>query len=144
MSYQFFLLFDRISRVMSAFSPGSSRQKRETSIMWMLLMFIDENSSVTGTQVAQRFMVKHPTATQLINRAEAQGFVRRVPSTEDGRITQLQLTKKGQQQLAETNDAYEVRAHRALQHLTDEEHAQLIVLMQKILDGVERDYESLK
>lgn len=142
MNYDFFLIFDRISRVMGAFSTGSSRQRREASMQWMLLMFIDENSSVTGTQVANHFMVKHPTATQLINRAEAQGLLSRVPSEDDGRITYLLLTQQGKKHLAETSAVYDARAQRALQHLSDKEHAQLLRLMRKIHDGVEQDYTS--
>lgn len=142
MNYDFFLIFDRISRVMGAFSAGSSRQRREASTQWMLLMFIDENSSVTGTQVANHFMVKHPTATQLINRAESQGLLVRVPSEDDGRITHLVLTQQGKKHLAEMSNIYDARAQRALKHLSDKEYAQLLGLMQKIRDGVEQDYAS--
>ncbi len=52
-----------------------------------------ENATVTA--IAGRLKVTKPSATTAVNRLIAQGFVRKNPSSQDGRVHFLELTTEG-------------------------------------------------
>lgn len=139
MNYELFLTFERIVRLMATSETDSPKKRRETTAMWMLLNFIAENELTTGADVARRFMIKHPTATQLIDRAVKEGFVVRNQSTKDRRVHYLKLTSHGPKQRQLLGELYDERASRALKYLSDEEHKHLLSLLHKMADGLENE-----
>lgn len=139
MNYELFIIFERIMRLLSTFETNSPQRRRLTSRMWLLLNFVNENKSVTGTEVARNFMVKHPTATQLIDRAVKEGYIERKTSADDRRVQYLVVTKIGQKQRLLLGRLFDERASRALKYLSREEHQQLLVLMNKIAHSLESE-----
>lgn len=139
MNYESFLIFERIVRLMSTLETSTARKQHATSRMWLLLKMINENTEATSTDVARRFVVKHPTATQLIDRAVSSGYVDRTPSKVDRRVYYLSLTKSGKAQLKSLNTFYNDRAHEALKHLDTKEHDELVRLLSKMMNGLEAE-----
>lgn len=137
MNYELFLIFERIVRLMSSFETDTPQKRKESSRMWMLLNFITENKLSTGGDVAERFMIKHPTATQLIDRAVKEGYIIRTPSADDRRAQHLTLTQHGEVQRLLLGEVFNDRASRALKYLSNDEHQHLLTLMNKMADGLE-------
>lgn len=139
MNYDFFLIFDRIVRLLSKFEPDSRQGRRFTSNIWLLLSFINSNNQVTGTDVARRFMIKPPTATQLIDRAVKKGYILRNPSDYDRRVQYLALTPDGEKQRQVLGKLFDEHASRALKYLSKEERQYLLILMNKMAHGLENE-----
>jgi DNA-binding MarR family transcriptional regulator len=59
----------------------------------------DGSQRVTVGEVAERLQLGGNTTTELIDRAEASGLVRRERSGEDGRVVYLRLTREGERRL---------------------------------------------
>jgi DNA-binding MarR family transcriptional regulator len=144
MNYELFLIFERVLRLLGAFETDTPQKHRATSRMWLLLKFISENINVTGSEVARRFLIKHPTATQLIERGVKDGFIVRVASQNDRRVHYLTLSKLGSQQVSILSGIYNERASVALKYLSDKEHEQLLKLMNKIAFGLETEISTEK
>ena len=83
----------------------------------------------------------HPTsATNIIQRLAAQGFVERVPNPQDGRGTLAVITPAGRDAM-EAATAELVEARFGLGMLTAAEHEQLFELLRKVRVGA-RDFDA--
>jgi DNA-binding MarR family transcriptional regulator len=61
----------------------------------------DRSESLTVTDVADRLQVAQSTATELVNRSEEAGLVKRAPSPKDGRVALVKLTREGERKLSQ-------------------------------------------
>src|SRR5439155_26769545 len=59
----------------------------------------DDPRGPTIKEAADYLMLRHNSAVELVNRAEAGGFVRREPSDGDRRMVRLKLTPLGEERL---------------------------------------------
>ncbi|HKV66902.1 MAG TPA: MarR family transcriptional regulator [Gaiellales bacterium] len=57
----------------------------------------DEVSTVTD--LSRQLRLRQTAVTELVNRAEEAGLVRRAPSPQDGRVTLIRLSAKGERRL---------------------------------------------
>ena len=84
-------------------SERIAQQHRLTPQRHLLLLMIkgarDGSQRVTVGEVAERLQLGGNTTTELIDRAEANGLVRRERSGEDGRVVYLRLTREGERRL---------------------------------------------
>lgn len=144
MNYELFLTFERVVRYLSAFESDSIKKRRASSATWLLLRYIDEGDNITGSDIATRFMIKPPTASQLIDRTVKQGLIERTSSKTDRRVYHLALTAKGKEQLQTLGEVFDERASRALKYLSTEEHRHLLALMDKMATGLQKELVSNK
>jgi DNA-binding MarR family transcriptional regulator len=142
MNYEFFLIFERIVRLMRTLESDTPQKRHETSSMWLLLSFVNETKFVTGKDIARRFMVQPSTATQLIDRAVNQGFILRFQNVDDRRVHHLQVTRSGKKQIILLRRLFDDRASRALKYLSNDEHEHLLELLSKIARGLELEVRS--
>ena len=56
----------------------------------------DLSERATVTELADRLQLAQSSVTELVARVEQAGLVRREPSSEDGRVVYLRLTKAGE------------------------------------------------
>ena len=73
---------------------------------WYLLLLLikgapDLSERSTVTELAERLYLAQSSVTELVDRAEEAGLVRRVPSAADGRVAHLRLTAEGEERFAE-------------------------------------------
>ena len=84
-------------------SERIAQQHRLTPQRHLLLLMIkgarDGSQRVTVGEVAERLQLGGNTTTELVDRAEANGLVRRERSGEDGRVVYLRLTREGERRL---------------------------------------------
>ena len=84
-------------------SDRIANQHGLTPQRYLLLLMIkgaaDRSQSLTVGAAAERLQLGDNSATELINRAEANGLVRRERSPTDGRVVHLRLTVDGDRRL---------------------------------------------
>ncbi len=85
-----------------------------TPRQYLLLLQIagSEGGTATVSDLVTSLALSQSTVTELIQRAEAAALVRRMPSTEDGRVVNLSLTPTGRRKLDAVHES--LGAERAL------------------------------
>jgi DNA-binding MarR family transcriptional regulator len=97
----------------------------------LVLLAFSRDGRLGMTKIGQRLMVHPTSATNIIQRLAAQGFVDRVPNPDDGRGTLAIITPAGREAMeAATRDLVGTRFGLAM--LTGEEHEQLFRILRKI------------
>jgi DNA-binding MarR family transcriptional regulator len=95
-------------------SEGVARKHGLTPQRYLLLLMIkgaeDGSQSSTVSELCRRLRLAQSTITELVQRAEEAGLVRRDPSEEDGRVAHLFLTAEGDRRL--TGAFAELRSER--------------------------------
>lgn len=87
-----------------AFQRETERVARGAGItpQWYLLLLLVKgseqgNEQATVSELAGRMQLAQSTVTELVNRVERAGLVRRTASTLDGRVAHIALTKEGEE-----------------------------------------------
>lgn len=88
-------------------SEDAARRAGLTPRQHLLLLQIagSEDGTATISQLIATLALSQSAITELVQRAEAAGLVRRSQSPDDGRVFNLSLTAKGQSKLATMHDA---------------------------------------
>jgi DNA-binding MarR family transcriptional regulator len=87
------------------FERWSERQAEEaglTPAQHQLLLAVkghDDDRGPTMSEVADYLLLRHHSAVELVNRAQAAGLVERVKDDIDGRVVRLHITRTGEQRL---------------------------------------------
>jgi DNA-binding MarR family transcriptional regulator len=73
---------------------------------WYLVLLLikgapDHSERSTVTEIAERLRLAQSSATELVDRAEQAGLLRREPSDADGRVAYLRLTAEGEERFAQ-------------------------------------------
>jgi len=95
-------------------SETAARAVGITPRQHLLLLQIagSDGSTATVSELVQKLALTQSAVTELVQRAEQAGLVARTPSTEDGRVVNLSMTKRGAAKLDAVSDALEAeRAH---------------------------------
>ncbi len=89
-------------------SEDAARRAGLTPRRHLLLLMIKgapegvERSTVS--ELCERMQLAQSTVTELVQRAEEAGLVKRTPAREDGRVAHLTLTPEGERRLAAVHD----------------------------------------
>jgi DNA-binding MarR family transcriptional regulator len=119
------LAFRTELRRFNHWSESQARVVGLTHMQHQLLLSIRGHTDDRGptiTEVAEYLYLRHHSAVELVNRAEAGGWVTRNRDPNDARVVRLTLTTKGDQaidQLAETHLQELRRLAPLLEHLVD-------------------------
>lgn len=93
----------------------------------LLLLMIkgapDGSESATVTDLVDRLELAQSSVTELVNRAESAGLVRREISERDGRVVRLHLTLEGERRLA------------GVFHAHEDERCELVELLRRFEEG---------
>jgi DNA-binding MarR family transcriptional regulator len=89
-----------LRRTVDASSANGLTPQRYDLLLQIRARSPDAESTVT--ELAERLSLPQPAVTELVNRAELAGLVRRRRHPEDGRVTRLTLTAKGERRLLAT------------------------------------------
>ncbi|CAM2143546.1 MarR family winged helix-turn-helix transcriptional regulator [Paraburkholderia tropica] len=68
---------------------------------WRVLSTLSDGKPISIGRLAQISVTKQPTVTRLLDRMEAQGYVKRIPSEADRRVTNVRITPRGQKLVSE-------------------------------------------
>ena len=86
---------------------------------------ISRHGPLTPSELAERERIQRPTATRLLARLEAPGYVTRTPDPEDGRSSLVAVTPAGQALLEEVRTRKDAYLARRLRTLPAEDRATL-------------------
>jgi DNA-binding MarR family transcriptional regulator len=88
-------------------SEDAARSAGVTPSQHLLLLQIagSGNGTTTVSELVDKLALTQSAVTELVQRAEQAGLVRRAPSVADGRVVHLSLTADGDQKLAQVHDA---------------------------------------
>ena len=100
----------------------------------LVLLTFSREGRLPMSKIGQRLMVHPTSATNIIQRLHAQGFVERVPNPDDGRGTLAVITPAGRDAM-EAATADLVQRKFGLGMLSAAEHEQLFELLRKVRVG---------
>lgn len=80
--------------------------KKVTRLQWVLLRHVGRTGQCTMGSLAEHFNVSMSTVSQMIDRLEKWGYVRRLTSVQDGRVKMVFITEKGEKIIREAKTAY--------------------------------------
>lgn len=90
----------------------------------------------TPTQIAQALSLDSSSITGLLDRMDSKGLLRRVPSSDDRRVTQVMLTHRGKS-FEKTLHPLVIEAHNeVLNSLSEHERESLIKSLNTVLSNV--------
>ncbi len=97
-----------------------------------ILLALSDNDPLTPTALAQSLNVRPPTITKTINRLQAQGFLEKTPSQNDGRQAEISLTDKGRDVIQSVTKSLKRTEKKALKGLDKKELKALVKVLAKI------------
>ena len=99
---------------------------------FMALKYFKAHPGTSLSTFAEHIRVKKPTATELLKRLMARGFLVRVQSKMDKRVFELEITEEGEKALERGEAAFAAQAGVVFSALDAKEQADLIQLLSKI------------
>jgi DNA-binding MarR family transcriptional regulator len=124
--YRALLAFRTALRRFNRWSESQAEQAGLTAAQHQLLLAVKGHEDPRGPtigDVAEHLLLRHHSAVELVNRAQAAGLVRREKDADDGRVVRLRLTRTGERRLATLSQLHvdELRQlEPLLRHLIDE------------------------
>lgn len=106
---------------------GLSRVK-----LWALIHLIQADAPLPLWLLAQRMGCVKSNVTQLVDRLEAEGLVRRIPDPQDRRGVQAEVTEEGHRRYNAGIDLEQYVERELLEGLTPDERKQLYMLLSKL------------
>jgi len=103
------------------------------------LEVIAELENPTPTELAKKMGLSKPSISTAMDKLNREGYVRKVPSTQDRRSYHIQLTQKGSQVSSEHEAVHRNIAQRLLANLDQAEAEQLARLMDKIIQSIQQE-----
>ena len=107
-----------------------------------LLSLLDSESGQRLTVLSQLLLLSKSTITRLVDQLEQKGWVERIADHEDRRAQGVVLTPAGEEQRDNIADAHLQSVEKRMQSLTEDEKAQLDVLLEKLSAGLRSRLET--
>ena len=98
----------------------------------LLLLQLWDRDRCSQTDLVERLGIDPSTVTKMLQRLERDGWVRREPSPDDGRVTLVTLTAAGRELQTAVTGIWRQLEHESVKTLTDQERAALLRLLRKV------------
>ena len=108
----------------------------------ILLMRLWEHDRRSQKELARCLGVDQSTVARTVQRMEVGGFVSRLASVEDGRVTLVCLTDSGRALREQVMDAWRALEQRSISGLSSEEQDKFVALAQKIASTLDAGAET--
>lgn len=108
-----------------------------TRSQWQVLLWVDQQTTVSTGDIARAFHISASAATQLVNSLEQGHLTSKKQSTVDRRKWNISLTKKGQTKVSAMHIERKKQAQRLLSSLSDQELHTLHAIQIKMLHNLE-------
>ncbi len=102
-----------------------------------VLLALEEGGALSQKDLALRARVEQPTMAEMLARMERDGIIERAPNPADKRGTLTTLTRRSRARLPKAKAAMMRGEHEAMAGLTAQEKAQLLGLLQKVVQNLE-------
>ena len=109
-----------------------------------VLVALRDGLADTQRDLARFARIQQPPMAQMLARMDRDGLIRRTPDPDDGRSSRVALTERGRTRMPDAV-AILLRGNRdALSGFTDEEAAQLVTLLARLVTNLDRLNEEEK
>ena len=135
-------LLRRIHRLMVTRVDSLFDDDQLTVAQWTALKLIRDGSGTTAGELARSMGIATGATTRLIDSLEEIGYVKRDLSSADRRVVRLVLTKSGEAKHAERVPVMVASWNEILADFKKQEVEQLIRLLAKLHDSMERVVET--
>ncbi len=99
------------------------------------LFLLARTERMTQRDLTEHLGIQPGSASELIGKLEAAGFIVRTPSENDRRTQDVSLTDLGRRRLAELGEEHRSARQRRFDALSEEELQQLCLLLEKLCAG---------
>ena len=103
-----------------------------------VLVALQDGRADTQRDLARFAKIEQPPMAQMLARMERDGLVRRTPDPADGRSSRIALTETAQARLPDACTALFQGNREALSGFTDDETAQLVALLTRLIANLDR------
>ena len=118
--------------------PPERREYPFPPAVGRLLDCAAKNPGVSSRELCEFLDVRPSSLSEMLSRAEADGFITRTVDEDDRRIQRISLSAKGQKAVTEMETARNQEAQKMTSALTDEEKDQFCALCDKLSTHMER------
>nr|WP_272209934.1 MarR family transcriptional regulator [Marinicella sp. W31]MDC2875780.1 MarR family transcriptional regulator [Marinicella sp. W31] len=126
-------LANHLARLFERGLAGRIRPLGLTTGTFPALLELWEHDGLTQKQLVERLDIEQATMANTLSRMERDGLVKREKDPEDGRVQRIKLTEHARALRDPAIAAATAENEDALFNLSDEESAQFVGLMQKII-----------
>lgn len=129
-------LFEKLSKVTDKLRKVQAKQMFEeklTSPQFSVMYVIYKNGSISLKKIGEELMVTGANITCVVDNLEKENLVKRVPSREDRRVINAELTEEGKQKIESLFPEFTKNIAEAFNNLTETEMHELLKLTEKIL-----------
>jgi DNA-binding MarR family transcriptional regulator len=106
------------------------------------LAYLKIHNNAQMGEIAENFHIELPSATSLLNKLVGLQLVKRQQDEKDRRLVRIVLTDDGNNILKQARKEKEEHVSQMLSYLTQEEQQELLRLMEKLNERIEKDYEN--
>src|SRR6266513_38587 len=105
------------------------------------LNYLKHQTNAQMSEIAEHFHIELPSATSLLNKLVALQLVKRLQDEKDRRLVRVVLTEEGNAILTQLMREKEGRNTQMLSYLSDVEQQELLRLIEKLNNRIEKHYE---
>jgi DNA-binding MarR family transcriptional regulator len=139
---QFIEVMFKTSRLFRGKMRYSSPIAHLSFLQIQTLAYLKIKNNAQMGEIADHFHIELPSATSLLNKLVSLQLVKRHQDERDRRLVRIVLTEEGDNMLAQARKEKESHVTRLLSYLTTEERQELLRLMEKLNERIEKDYEN--
>ncbi len=129
-------LFEKLSKVTDKVRKVQAKQMFEqklTSPQFNVMDVIYKNGSLPLKKISEELMVTGANITCVVDNLEKEGFVKRVQSSEDRRLINVELTPTGKSKIESIYPEYKQKIAENFSALNETEQKELLELLSKII-----------
>jgi len=141
LAFKIFEAMFKNSRLFKDRTTSSSEFTHLSILQIHTLSLLKKNASLPMSEIAEYFRIELPSATSLLNKLVALQLVKREQDTKDRRLVKIVLTEKGDDLLKKAMDERVTHIERMLSYLSGTEQQELLRLLEKLNERIEKDYE---
>ena len=130
--------FSRIGRAQTRIGDAQLRAVGLATAQLPVLSMLSGGRQLSQIELARRAKVEQPSMAQLLARMERDGLVRRLPDPSDRRSSLVMLTDEAEHRLPAGRAILRQSNADMTQGLSDAEIAQLLHLLRRVLENVDR------
>jgi len=103
-----------------------------TRLQWVLLRHVSREETCTIGNLAEKFGVRPSTISQMVDRLEKSGLIRRMSDSNDARIRLVELTEKGQELILSMKSKWSKRLTEGLSRFTNDEQKNFLKYLEQL------------
>ena len=104
----------------------------------LLIPLSDREEGIRQNVIAERMHISPSTLSETLDKLSADGYIERRPDPDDRRATLVAVTSKGKERAEELEALNAMMLSKLFENLDEDEKAQLVKLIDKLLAGLEK------